>query len=55
MGLTTVFLTVVYFMLMYLTAPDCSTFSCCVLEGIVHGWGTDYQTVLNSAILGPPL
>ena len=37
------------------SALDCSTHNSSALEGIVHGWCTDYQTVLNSTILDPLL
>ena len=30
-----------------------SILNCSVLENIVHGWGTDYQSALNETILGP--
>ena len=55
MGLTTVFLTVVYFTLMYFFAVHLTAVMhyCSVLEGIVHGWGTEYQTVISNAIFGP--
>ena len=43
---------VLYVDTFHCSALECSTLNCSVLKGIVHGWGTDYQTILNSA-LGP--
>ena len=40
------------YIVLYVDTFHCSALECSTLTGIVHGWGADYQTILNSA-LGP--